>query len=51
MNTRRHLRPLLLVAIATGCNLTAPAEPAFRPVSTPPPAAPTPAPAPAAAER
>lgn len=46
MHTDRPVRPLLLLALASGCNLTAPAEPAFRPVATPPstpaaPAAPT----------
>jgi peptidyl-prolyl cis-trans isomerase A (cyclophilin A) len=51
MHTDRLLRPLLVLAITSGCNLTAPAEPAFRPVATPP-SAPSLAPAaPVAAER
>jgi peptidyl-prolyl cis-trans isomerase A (cyclophilin A) len=40
MHTDRLVRPLLLLTLASGCNLTAPAEPAFRPVATPPPSAP-----------
>lgn len=45
MHTDRLQRPLLALALTAGCNLTAPAEPAFRPVATPPRSAPTPAPA------
>ena len=40
MHTDRLVRPLLLLVLASGCNLTAPAEPAFRPVATPPQSAP-----------
>ena len=45
MHTDRLQRPLLALALTAGCNLTAPAEPAFRPVATPPRSAPSPAPA------
>jgi peptidyl-prolyl cis-trans isomerase A (cyclophilin A) len=35
MQTRRLRAPFLFVAISTGCNLTPPAEPTFRPAATP----------------
>ena len=43
-------RLLVLLAITSGCNLTAPAEPAFRPVATPPAAPPPPSAAPVVLE-
>ncbi len=36
MNTRRLTSPLFVLALSAGCNLTAPAEPAFRPAEAQP---------------